>query len=539
MYTQARANQPRSHTAQPFFSKSGAPTGTPFFVQTQAAEQGPQGQEEETLQRTEASGLARETVPSPYSAPPENSAAPTPQTKLAMGTPGDRFEQEADRVADRIVQRVESGGLGRNHLPAVQAKCTACREGGEDLRRQVEPGNEDELLQAKAGTLPAVVPDSVQNGLAAGRGGGQALSPELRGEMEGAFQRDFSGVRIHTGGSAESLNRDLKARAFTYDRDIFFNAGEFSPNTRGGRHLLAHELTHTVQQRTGTTSMVQRDLKAYNTPQTDVLPSMGMGMSTSYVEMTAEAPGICAALSELIAAGKIKEVNSTNGNTSWFAAEHHKNAQLDEIQEALQKAGYTKAGALARAIYDIHGEFLYTNQELTTIAPFYSRTTSLGGKIKIQTNRSMTEWEIRQAKRVFGNAIKYPAVTIAESSISAKIITAGDYARTVGNTIYFPAGGSRNMAFMVHELTHVWQYQKTGWTYAPKAIWAQISEGYSYTESGKTAEQSLKDARVAGKTLYGYNKEQQGDILSDYYHRLQQGEDASAWQPFVDDIKNK
>jgi hypothetical protein len=203
----------------------------------------------------------------------------------------------------------------------------------------------------------------------------------------------------------------------------------------------------------------------------------------------------------------------------------------------LQKAGYARPDKLARAIYDIHGEFLYTNQELTTIMPFYSRTTSLGEKVEIQTNRSMTEWEIGQAKRVFGNAIDYSKVTIAEGSISAKVGAVGGYARTVGNTVYFPEGGSRNMAFIVHELTHVWQYQTTGWTYAPLAILAQMTEGYNYTESGKTAEQSLKDARAAGKTLYDYNKEQQGDILRDYYRRLQQGKDTSAWQPFVDDIK--
>jgi hypothetical protein len=151
----------------------------------------------------------------------------------------------------------------------------------------------------------------------------------------------------------------------------------------------------------------------------------------------------------------------------------------------------------------------------------------------------MTEWEIRQAKRVFASAINYSKVTIAEGSSLAKIGAVGGYARTAGNTIYFPTGGSRNMAFIVHELTHVWQYQTTGWTYAPKAIWAQISEGYNYTESGKTAAQSLRDARVAGKTLYDYNKEQQGDILSDYYRRLQQGIDTSVWQPFVDDMKDK
>lgn len=238
--------------------------------------------------------------------------------------------------------------------------------------------------------------------------------------------------------------------------------------------------------------LIQRDLKAYNKAKIESLPNFSsMSMTMTTIEMSADAPEIRNALSDLIASGKIKEVKSTNGNTSWFAAQHHKNAQLDEIREALKNAGYTRADKLARAIYDIHGEFLYIKKKLTTIAPFYNRTTDLGEKIETQTHRSLTEWEIRQAKRVFGSAIDYPEVTIAEGSIAAKVGAVGGYACTIGNTIYFPPGGSRNMAFMIHELTYVWQYQTSGWTYAPKALWAQITDGYSYAEEGKTPEQSL------------------------------------------------
>jgi len=239
----------------------------------------------------------------------------------------------------------------------------------------------------------------------------------------------------------------------------------------------------------------------------------------------------------LIDAGKVKEVTSSDGNVSWFAAEHHKNAQLSEIELALQTAGYAKATKLAKAIYDIHGEFSYSQESITTVAPFYSNTSSLGEKVRSVRNRSMTEWEIRQAKRVFGGALDYAAVTIADGSVSAKVASVGGYARTIGNVINFPTGTSRSMSFMIHELTHVWQYQKTGISYIPKALWAQMTEGYSYSDDGKSPEDSLKEARAAGKTLYSYNLEQQGDILSDYYRRLQKGEDTSAWDPFVGDVK--
>ena len=80
------------------------------------------------------------------------------------------------------------------------------------------------------------------------RGGGQALDSAARAQMEPAMGADFGGVRVHTGGQADALNRDLSARAFTTGQDIFFKQGEYSPGSSSGRELLAHELTHVVQQ---------------------------------------------------------------------------------------------------------------------------------------------------------------------------------------------------------------------------------------------------------------------------------------------------
>jgi len=162
---------------------------------------------------------------------------PAIQPKLAMGAPGDRFEQEADAAADRVVQRMEAGGIGQAGPPALQAQCADCRE-EETLQRE-----------AKAGTAGTAVPHTVQRALGNKPGGGEPLQPALRGDMENAFTVDFSGVRIHTGPTSTHLNRSLNARAFTYGRDVYFDSGEFSPQTRHGRHLLAHELTHVIQQR--------------------------------------------------------------------------------------------------------------------------------------------------------------------------------------------------------------------------------------------------------------------------------------------------
>jgi len=266
-----------------------------------------------------------------------------------------------------------------------------------------------------------------------------------------------------------------------------------------------------------------------------VLPSFGEGGGTSVETESAEGPGLRAALAKLIAQDKVKVVTSTGGKV-WFAANHHKNAQLDEIRQAFEDAGYKHADKLARALYDIHGEYLYTNRSITNYVLFWDFSSSTGLKLWTQRNRPMTEWEIRQARRVFGDALDYTKVEIQDGSIEGKLVSVGGYARTVGNTIHFPSGGSKHMAFMVHELTHVWQYQKKGWTYAPKCLWAQVTGGYSYTSGGKSKDDSLKDARSAGKTLTDFNLEQQGDILSDYYNLLQQGSDVAAYTPFVGDV---
>ena len=70
--------------------------------------------------------------------------------------------------------------------------------------------------------------------------------------MGEAMRRDFSGVRVHANAHADGLNRSLQARAFTVGQDIYFRHGEYSPGSSTGRELLAHELTHVVQQSPGT-----------------------------------------------------------------------------------------------------------------------------------------------------------------------------------------------------------------------------------------------------------------------------------------------
>jgi len=88
----------------------------------------------------------------------------------------------------------------------------------------------------------------VESRIERSKGGGHSLDSQVQGKMESAFGANFGGVRVHTDSEADSLNRSLEARAFTTGQDIYFRQGEYRPESSHGRELLAHELTHVVQQ---------------------------------------------------------------------------------------------------------------------------------------------------------------------------------------------------------------------------------------------------------------------------------------------------
>jgi hypothetical protein len=86
------------------------------------------------------------------------------------------------------------------------------------------------------------------------RTGGQPLDSKIQKRMEGATGHDLSGVRVHTSKEADALSRDLRAKAFTTGQHIFFRQGAYDPHSSSGQELLAHELTHVLQQSSGRVS---------------------------------------------------------------------------------------------------------------------------------------------------------------------------------------------------------------------------------------------------------------------------------------------
>lgn len=262
-----------------------------------------------------------------FGAVPLFSASPMRiQPKLKINAPGDKYEQEADRVAEQVmrapdpearpksasgkqiqqkplaeqisplIQRMpepmeeeEDDLLQTKPLPGLQRKCAKCEaEEQEAIQRkslasQITPivqrmpesieDEEEDLLQTKSlpdlqrkcakceeeeekhtvqtktiGSKPQTASSSLSSRIQSTRGRGQAMDVATHSFMSGRFGTDFSSVRIHTDSAAAQMNREINAQAFTVGKDIYFNSGKYRPNSGEGKRLLAHELTHVVQQ---------------------------------------------------------------------------------------------------------------------------------------------------------------------------------------------------------------------------------------------------------------------------------------------------
>lgn len=172
------------------------------------------------------------------------------QPKLRIGPAGGAHEREADRVADAVLGNGPTIPISEAD-GSVQRMCPECEE--ELVQRMCaeckEEQEEEELLQPKSdGAPPATASPAFETRLGSLRGSGRPLPADLRSFFEPRFSHDFGAVRVHTGSAAGETAQAVRARAFTVGNDVVFGAGEWSPGTTSGKRLLAHELTHVVQQ---------------------------------------------------------------------------------------------------------------------------------------------------------------------------------------------------------------------------------------------------------------------------------------------------
>lgn len=246
--------------------------------------------------------------------------SPKIQKKLKTGTPGDQFEVEADKVADKVVNNNSSSGLLQSKSEEevqqkpvsenissvqskemkeeepvqkksdekeekvqkkeeekepiqkkekeeekpvqkkeekeepIQAKCADCEK---EEKVQKKDNEEEKPVQKKEqNSKKEGQENDLEDKLNNSKGGGAGLDKKTKNEMESGFGADFSDVKVHTDSNAVQMSQELGAQAFTNGNDVYFNKGKYNPNSKEGKHLLAHELTHTIQQ----TGMVQKSM---------------------------------------------------------------------------------------------------------------------------------------------------------------------------------------------------------------------------------------------------------------------------------------
>ena len=158
------------------------------------------------------------------------------QAKLAIGEPNDKYEKEADDTASKVVQQIntpiQNQSIQRDALPQ-----------GNKLRKKP--------LQRRENVGGGDASTELETSIQSARGGGQPLAADLQRSMGQAMGADFSGVKVHTDSQSDQLNQSIQAKAFTTGQDVFFRQGAYEPSSRGGQELIAHELTHVVQQNGG------------------------------------------------------------------------------------------------------------------------------------------------------------------------------------------------------------------------------------------------------------------------------------------------
>lgn len=190
------------------------------------------------------------------------------QAKLNIGEPNDKYEKEADATATKVVQQINSSpqnrSVQRNESMESEDKELQMKPAISTIQRDESIEEEDEELQMKSlvqrrenigeGEASTDLESSIQSA----RGSGQSLDANLQAKMGEAMGADFSGVKVHTDSQSDQLNKSIQAKAFTTGKDVFFRQGEYNPESRQGQELLAHELTHVVQQRSAGVGLVQR-----------------------------------------------------------------------------------------------------------------------------------------------------------------------------------------------------------------------------------------------------------------------------------------
>lgn len=501
-------------------------------------------QSEAAQQSTTNAPSATHSAPAPHMLPAPHAFSRVRvgiQRNLMVNQPGDRYEQEAERIAAAVAEG------GDSILTAPEA--------GRFVQRQVD-GIE------RGDNAPSIVDQTL-------RRSGQPLDGATRSFMEQRLGHDFSRVRVHSDDQAATSAHAIGARAYTHGSNIVFGAGQYAPETAGGQRLIAHELTHVVQQGAAQphgahgSPVVQR---APNLVQRGLLGDLWSG-----IRSVGRAIGGAARTAANWIGGAARTAADWIGGafstaTNWLA-ERARDASMwvinliRDLPARLARLAQTLWEGLSGVVTFIpeaimalrsggirgFAGWLWEKAKrggawlLTLVARVFD---TLGGPelVEFVTHiltraTPLTDAEKTAAKSVLGpSAIRYDDVRVAESGLLSIIFRLNNgRAFATFHTINLPSTGAHgrsNVAIVVHELTHVYQYEKVGTLYLGQAIHAQATIGYGY---GGAA--GLQADRAAGKRYRDYNREQQAQIAQDYYTLKSTGGTTADYDPFIAELR--
>ena len=202
------------------------------------------------------------------------------QPVLEVGKEDDEHEKEANHVADKVMKMSDSEEEEKKMKESsskVQmmpdSKTSTIQESPVKVRMQTD-GSTGGMMASK----------NVEQGINKSKGEGQLLSPDLRDEMGSKMNADLNSVKIHTDENAVQMNKEVGAKAFTHGNDVYFNKGQYDPESSQGKHLLAHELTHAVQQ----ASVVKRKIQRQRLKDFVKIKDADLNLSNTDIESTNE-----------------------------------------------------------------------------------------------------------------------------------------------------------------------------------------------------------------------------------------------------------
>ncbi len=248
---------------------------------------------------------------------------PVVQKKLSIGASDDKYEVEADRMADKVMGMSDTPVKTSKQTGAlVQRKCSACKKEEGIQKKPLAESVTPMIQKSSQGSSTGEASSALTQQIGSSKGNGNTMDTDTKNFMESRFGTDFSQVAIHTDSQAVKMSRELNAQAFTVGNDIYFNEGMYSPNTTSGKHLLAHELTHTLQQKS-IDSSIQRRLVVHPTHHPGLNssdPASGLTQTQRFSMMHNLIQGLCPDFEVDSSTGEVQDKSLTSRPASDYSS---------------------------------------------------------------------------------------------------------------------------------------------------------------------------------------------------------------------------